>query len=52
MILRDRLRDFEAGPLAHPATGRALAYIEAASHALKERAAERRARGVLGRNEK
>ena len=52
MIVMDRLRAFQAGPFAHESNARALAYIEAASHALKERAAERRARGVLGRNEK
>ena len=51
-ISMDRLRSFQAGPFAHPSNDRALAYIEAASHAMRERAAERRARGVLGKNEK
>lgn len=52
MISADRLRAFQAGPFAHPSNERALAYVEAASMGLKERAAERRARGVLGKNEK
>ena len=51
-VLADRLRAFQAGPFAHPSDARALAHIEAASAALRERAAERRARGVLGKNEK
>ena len=52
MILRDRMEAFQKGPFAHPSNARALAYIEAASCALRERAAERRARGVLGKNER
>ena len=51
-VSMDRLRAVEAGPFAHPSNARALAYIEAAAAALRERAAERRARGVLGKNEK
>jgi|TARA_R100000501_G_C2585775_1_gene87429 hypothetical protein len=52
MVSMDRLRAFQEGPFAHPSNERALAYVEAASSALRERAAERRARGVLGKNEK
>lgn len=52
MIIADRMRAFEAGPFAHPANARVLAYVSAASAALRERAEERRARGVLGKNEK
>lgn len=50
-VIEDRLDSFMGGPFACEATNRALAYVRAAQNALRERAEERRARGVLGLNQ-
>lgn len=52
MIVADRLEAFQAGPFAHPSNLDALDHVQAARKVLKERAEERRVRGVLGKNEK
>lgn len=52
MIVADRMRAFQDGPFSHPANASVLAHVEAASAALRERAEERRKRGVLGTNQK
>lgn len=49
-IVEDRMAGFQAGPFAHPKNAEALEHIQAARTALRERAEERRARGVLGEN--
>ena len=50
-IAEDRLEAFQAGPFAHAKNAEALEHVRAARTALRERAEERRARGVLGKNE-
>ena len=49
-ISQDRLEAFQAGPFAHPSNQVALEHVKAARKALRDRAEERRARGVLGKN--
>lgn len=51
-IVQDRLAAFQAGPFAHPSNELALEHVKEARRMLRERAEERRARGVLGKNEK
>lgn len=51
-IVADRLEGFQAGPFAHPLNSAAYVHVMAAIDALKDRAHERAARGVLGKNEK
>ena len=51
-ILKDRLKGFQSGPYANEENQTALMLIEQAEQALGRRAAERVARGVLGKNEK
>jgi hypothetical protein len=51
-ILIHRLHCFQAGPFASAENNEVLTYLEAALEALKRRAKERAARGVLGRNVK
>ena len=46
----DRMRAFQDGPFACDANAEALNHLEAAQRILRERAEERRARGVLGKN--
>jgi hypothetical protein len=46
----DRLEAFQAGPFAHESNARALGHVRDALDILRSRAAERKARGVLGRN--
>ena len=49
-VLVDRLEAFQAGPFAHESNARALANVRNALDILRSRAAERKARGVLGVN--
>jgi hypothetical protein len=49
-ILIDRLECFQAGPFAHESNDRALACFRTGLDILRSRAAERKARGVLGVN--
>jgi hypothetical protein len=49
-VLVDRLECFQAGPFAHESNARALTHVRDALDILRSRAAERKARGVLGAN--
>jgi len=49
-IVEDRLRGFQDGLFPCEANSEALRHIDAARVALRTRAEERRARGVLGKN--
>ena len=49
-ILVDRLECFQAGPLPHESNARALNHVRDGLDILRSRAAERKARGVLGIN--
>jgi len=49
-VLVDRLEAFQAGPFAHESNDRALACFRTGLDILRSRAAERKARGVLGVN--
>lgn len=49
-ILVDRLECLQAGPFAHESNERALAHFRTGLDILRSRAAERKARGVLGQN--
>ena len=51
-IVRDRLKAFQAGPMATPENGCALIHIEEALMWMARRAYERSERGVLGTMEK
>jgi hypothetical protein len=49
-ILIDRMECFQAGPFAHESNDRALNHFRDGLDILRSRAAERKARGVLGVN--
>jgi|688.fasta_scaffold1348562_1 hypothetical protein len=49
-ILIDRMECFQAGPFAHESNDRALNHFRDGLDILRSRAAERKARGVLGQN--
>jgi hypothetical protein len=49
-MVRDRMECFQAGPFACAANALVLEHVTAAMAALKARADERAARGVLGKN--
>lgn len=49
-VVADRLDSFQAGPFACESNARALAHVRDAIDILRSRAAERKARGVLGKN--